>query len=473
MRRNGLVIVAFLLTSGSATAQTPLGTRTPLVPAAPPPAPAPAAPGPVPAAATGAVQAPGAPPAPGGNAPAPALAENLRSFDPQTAELTWSDRHWRLTAGGAALKDFGPHEAEARQALRLIRDLHLNQYGTVGGPEPVMEYWLSDGHAPQGLAGRLRTLPFDAAGLRVEPFQGQWCLRDSQRILFNFGQRAADARQALGVVRKYGFTQVGMVGQASPTMLVFLGRQGDQPGAGPGLPSTRVHPTSYGHDPAQPTTRTARDLQARYPGAGLDTVVTPALPPLQSTPRTARRQREPIQGGQTRETLEPRDQHTLRPQPAGGQGESPTRIPFDWRQAQLRREGEAWKLTAGSHMLAEFGHDEAAARQALSAVQHYRFNEHYLVGGPGAHLSYFLVNGQAPRGLMLGVPGQPFQPESVAVQQVGPTWALCAGNQVLLPCGNSPDEARALLAVIHRHQCDHLVRLGGDAAGMTFLVRTR
>jgi hypothetical protein len=378
-----------------------------------------------------------------------------------------------MTAGGVALKDFGPREAEARQALRLIRDLHLTQYGTVGGPEPVMEYWLSDGHAPQGLAGGLRTLPFDAAGLRVEQFQGQWCLRDPQRILFNFGQRAADAHQALAVVRKYGFTQVAVVGQASSAMLVFLGRQGDQPGAGPGLPSTRVHPTSYGHDPAQAATRTARDLQARFPGAGRDAVATPALPPLQSTPRTARREREPIQWGQTREALGPRDLHALPPQAAGGPGESPTRIPFDWRQAQLRREGETWKLTAGSHVLAEFGHDEAAARQALSAVQHYRFNEHYLVGGPGAHLSYFLVNGQAPRGLMFGVPSQPFPPEGVSVRQVGPAWALCAGNQVLLSCGDRPDEARALLAVIRRHQCDHLVRLGGDAAGMTILVRTR
>jgi hypothetical protein len=107
-------------------------------------------------------------------------------------------------------------------------------------------------------------------------------------------------------------------------------------------------------------------------------------------------------------------------------------------------------------------------------VQHYHFTEHYLAGGPGAHLSYFMVNGQAARGLMLGVPSQPFQPDSVAVQQVGSLWALCAGNQVLLPCGPNPDEARALAEVIHRHRCDRLVRLGGGgAAGMTFPVRTR
>ena len=57
-------------------------------------------------------------------------------------------------------------EFEARQALRLIRELHLTQRGTVGGPDPIMEYWLADGQAPQGLVSGLRTVPLDPAGLR-------------------------------------------------------------------------------------------------------------------------------------------------------------------------------------------------------------------------------------------------------------------------------------------------------------------
>ena len=55
-------------------------------------------------------------------------------------------------------------------------------------------------------------LPIDAPSLRVEKTQEQWVLRDDHRVLFSFGQNQADARQALTVVQKYGFTQIGTVG---------------------------------------------------------------------------------------------------------------------------------------------------------------------------------------------------------------------------------------------------------------------
>ena len=54
---------------------------------------------------------------------------------------------------------------------------------------------------------------------------------------------------------------------------------------------------------------------------------------------------------------------------------------FDWRQVQLRKEDGGWKLAAGSCVLADFGTDEHAARQGLSAMQYYRFTERRQVGG--------------------------------------------------------------------------------------------
>src|SRR6266700_1253850 len=64
-------------------------------------------------------------------APAPSDAaptERLTTFDATSADLDWSFQGWRLLADGAALKDFGRSEGEARQALRLIRELRLNQH---------------------------------------------------------------------------------------------------------------------------------------------------------------------------------------------------------------------------------------------------------------------------------------------------------------------------------------------------------
>jgi hypothetical protein len=80
----------------------------------------------------------------------------------------------------------------------------------------------------------------------------------------------------------------------------------------------------------------------------------------------------------------------------------------------------------------------------------------------------------APRGMMLGLNGTPFQPEQVAVQQVGTQYALCQGNRVLLEMGPRPDGARKLLDQIKVNRYDCLCRVGGQGKeGVTLLVRSR
>src|SRR5262249_59805688 len=121
-------------------------------------------------AAAAAAQAP--PPAPPQSLPAqsatgqppavPAAAamrpETLTAFDPRSARLTWANGDWQLGAGPIALKDFGRREADARQALRVVQELHLTQHGTIGTDRPVLEYWLSDGKAPAGQGCGLPTV---------------------------------------------------------------------------------------------------------------------------------------------------------------------------------------------------------------------------------------------------------------------------------------------------------------------------
>jgi hypothetical protein len=144
------------------------------------------------------------------------------TFDYLRADLKDVNGHWQLWADGVPLKDFGNHEAEGRQALRLIRELHLNHRGTLGTPRPVVEYWFADRGASQGLASDLRVYPIDPQSLRVERLQNQWCLCDPHRALLTFGSDAGAARQALDVVRRRGFTGIGYVGQGMSAMVVFV-----------------------------------------------------------------------------------------------------------------------------------------------------------------------------------------------------------------------------------------------------------
>jgi hypothetical protein len=157
------------------------------------------------------------PPAPAPQPPPP----TLHTFDPQHAEVRRVDGRWMLVADNVFLRDFGPRELEAREAVRVIRALHLNQVGSVGSPTPRLEFWLSDGHAPTATAPNLRTVPLDLNTLRVDALNQQWVLRDKTRILCGFDDRA-QAFQALDVIRHFGFVELGVIGQPTPVMTYFL-----------------------------------------------------------------------------------------------------------------------------------------------------------------------------------------------------------------------------------------------------------
>jgi hypothetical protein len=492
MRRSALFLLTLHLAAPAALAQSPL--------LAPPARPAQAAaPGPQPASPLLAPDAqPPAPAAPAAGLevragertvtypagrdvpveqprPAPPVREALLNFDPQRADVAWSQNHWQLVADGQVLKDFGRREVEARVALRVLRDLHLTQHGTVGTPHPVMEYWLSDGRAPHGLTTGLHVLQLDPGQLRVEQMQGQWTVRDSNRVLFNFGRQEADARQALGVVQKYGFTEVGTLGGAGgPTMLVMLGRA-EAPGeADPTLP--HLPPRQSPLHPAAPNDPHAPKLTGVKPAAfDIPPVLSPVIPALHEEPAAATRTQSVNAFGHS-ETVEvlsadetPRLKRTPPPPPLAT--EWIDRTTFDWRQFQLRQDGGQHTLQAGNLVLARFANDHDA-RQALAAVQHYRFTEQDRIGRPQAYCSYFMCNGEAPRGQYVGVRAEPFHPDQLSVSRVEDRWAIVNGEKPLVWFGDRPEEARVMLDVIQRNQFDRLCHIGDDR-GLSFFVRSR
>ena len=404
MRRLAFGLLTAACVAGTANGQLPGGP----VLAGPPPVP------PI-------TQAPFVPPGPAqprANVPA---APGLRTFDCLATEIKRVDNRWVLLADGAVLKEFGPREADAREALAIIRALKLNQHGTIGTP-PVMEYWLADGHAPfTAETNHLKVVPLDLNTLRVEEADGQWRLRDARRLLFAFGRNRADAFLALDLVRHYGFTQIGRVGQFMPSMVYFLGSPSDQ-GRAPAMP------------PPQPN--------GSGPGQRADVKAGPGNPPASlSTPELANSLTEHYR--------------------------------FDYRQAEVRRDKNEWKLVCGSHVLANFGTNQMDARLAWNTLQHYRFTEQCLIGRPNPSFSYFLIGGQPARGLKFGIAVQPFQPETVLVRALGQAWAVSAGEQPLVVFERLED-ARELAEAIQRLRFDHLCRIGNTPGyGMTFFVRTK
>jgi hypothetical protein len=378
--------------------------------------------------------------------------ENLTTFDYRLTEVQWQGDHWQLVAAGRVLKDFGRHEAQANEALRIVRELRLTQHGMIGTPRPVMEYWLADGQAPRAFDTRLRVVSFDPHALRAEEVQGQWCLRDSRTTLFNFGAHTDDAFRALEVIRRHGFNQVGFVGQPIPVLIYFLA--GD---AGPTASPIKPLPTlasrtdrltdaaphrTVGHQPGNPITATPTK---GLPGSGL----TPAAFPM----------------GRQLNTPTP-----LLPDAA----EVGSRVPIDWRQVQARKENDGWKLAYGEYVLARFGSNEREAKQAHSVLQYYHFTEQCLVGKAPGTFCYYLVNGQPPRGSVFGVRAQDFRPDHVTVERVGGAYVVADANRLLVNCGPQEEAAKQLVKIIQRYQFDRLCRIGSEeAAPMTFFARVR
>src|SRR5271166_4217280 len=110
MCRHALFLMYVLLAAGSVLAQNAPVTQP--------------APAPLPALA----------PVPGPAAEDANPREDLMPFEGREVQVVWDDYRWQIMAGDRVLKDFGRHEEEARQALRLIQELGLTQRGTVGNP---------------------------------------------------------------------------------------------------------------------------------------------------------------------------------------------------------------------------------------------------------------------------------------------------------------------------------------------------
>jgi hypothetical protein len=391
------------------------------------------------------------------------------SFDPQRVELQWKDRRWQLVANGVVLKDFGHYESEGRQALRLVRELRLNSLGTVGAPRPILEYWLVNGEAPRGQPAGLRVVPLDTASVRAEPLQGQWCLRDDQRILFNFGQQADAARQAEGIIQRHGFTHIGYLGQASPVMLVFLTNPA------PAVSGARVTPVRF-PDPRLPgllaqrrsASRPGETGGASAPGAPGMMPSLPSQPLPSGAPRPTTPGMMPVSLPQLPQLQQAGLPGSLVP----GMANLGDRVPVDAQQVAVRQDGKDWKLVLGSHLIANFGQNRADAHLAQAALRYYRCTEQVLVGSPRPVFSYFLSNGQAPRGLMLGLKNVPFRPEALMVREHGGSWVLQDGSRAVLSFGDGR-EAQQVLQAIRQHRFDRLCQIGQGEQGMLLLVRSR
>ncbi|WP_439625089.1 hypothetical protein [Gemmata sp.] len=339
---------------------------------------------------------------------------------------------WQLWGGFKVLRDFGDRELDARNALRVYKDLRPTEWVTIGTPRPVVEYALVDGKSPVTLgmpgrddagggattsgpvvtgAGATNIVPIDLRTVRVEAVRGVWCVRDDDNLHFNFGPVRADAEQAVAAIRRYGFNRVGVVGQGVPVMTyLFAGSEEAMPAKADKGPLARVA------------------LQAQIDGL-------------------------------TRVGI-----------PVAGVGFVGEMTQVDPRKLDVRKDGGDWVVASGVEVLGRFGPSEWAARDAARAMGDMRVTEFCKVGSGG--LTFFLANGKAPTRVPFNLRGRRFDPAALKVQAYGNRFAVTENGRHLFDCATA-EEGETLLRVVKSYGFDQLGFIGSGKVGVQFLAKAQ
>jgi hypothetical protein len=403
----------------------------------------------------------------------------IRSFDPAGLRLKWDHRRWLLVdSEGKPLKDLGLVENDARQALRLIRELGLTEYGIIGSPRPVVEFWLANGRAPVRLPRQgVRMIALEPEQMQIEGLHGQWVVKDRMRVLFAFPTEA-EAKQTLDLFKQHRFQQVGILGVGTPVMTVFFGspeaKRDTTALTAAGRPMEmgkfpRTAPPAEGAPRLEtgkaPGTRGAGTEAAALPGLNPQTPVLPntAASSKAAAPRLGRSS----PSWRTETGIQP-----ARPGDGLIEADIDGRVAHDYRNMQLRQDRGEWSIVVGSQVVARFGQHASNARLALNALRYYRSTEHYRLGGSFVG-RWVPVAPSSPSGVMFGLAAIHIQPEKLAVQQVGEVYALAEEGQVKVVIGDRAEDAREVLDLIQRYQADRICRIGHGPEGMAFLARSK
>lgn len=126
-----------------------------------------------------------------------------------------------LVDGDHQIINFGTSQTNARRANQIIRHYELNESCYIGRPDPSMNYFLADGHTPEGSIEDEDCVRFNPKSIEKIFTNGSWKIADGSRWIMDFGENEDEARQALFTIHYYGFTHRCFVGRPDPGMTYF------------------------------------------------------------------------------------------------------------------------------------------------------------------------------------------------------------------------------------------------------------
>ena len=165
----------------------------------------------------GVVVQPGVATRPVGTAQSAVGKEDCVSFNPATTTAQQIQGSWKVVDGSHWMFDFGSKKDEAERALAIIKHYRMSQSCFVGRPQASFQYMLVGGNAPAGSFAGEDCVSFNPTTTTVQQIQGSWKVVDGSHWIFDFGNKENEARQALAIIKKYGFTRSCYVGRPGPS----------------------------------------------------------------------------------------------------------------------------------------------------------------------------------------------------------------------------------------------------------------
>lgn len=153
-------------------------------------------------------------------------------------------------------------------------------------------------------------------------------------------------------------------------------------------------------------------------------------------------------------------------------------IGFNRANLGVAQFGGRWKVVEGSHWMIDTGSSKAEADRILEIINHYKLASMCFVGRPSCGdvrpMMYWLTNaGAAPSGNMPGEDCIPFDPDHLAVVEVGGRWKVAEGAHWLLDFGAGHGNAVAALQFIRKYRFNEMCFVGRPDPSMTYFKRRR
>lgn len=132
---------------------------------------------------------------------------------------------WKVVEGSHWILDFGTNQGNAQRAKDVIAHYGMNRICYVGRPDPtnhqLMMYLTVNGTSPAGAFAGEDAISVDLSKVVAQQSGGSWIVTDTSSIMLNFGISEANARRAVWIIKKYGFTHQCFVGRPHAPMMYF------------------------------------------------------------------------------------------------------------------------------------------------------------------------------------------------------------------------------------------------------------